>query len=139
MSLVVICAPDVNVPPAYRFGRCPGDVVVFDSDAGTVTASTIGVLLAVRSTLAIDEIVVLAGGGPEALDDQQLARHTAQRLCDAMPAELTVRAAYTDPSATTLVAMGARRAGGSAARTPHHDPRRRRRPVEAHERAEEHL
>lgn len=110
MSLAVLCAAGVRVPPADRFGRCPGDLVVFGGDEAThVTAIT--ALLAVRSQLAIDEIVVLAGGGPEALDDHQLARHTVRTLRDVMPAEIAIRGAYTDPSATTLVPLAIAQAG----------------------------
>lgn len=130
MSVAVLCAANVRVPAAHRFGRCPGDLVVFDSDDATSYMSAITALLAVRLTLGIDEIVVLAGGGPDARDDHQLARHAARTLRDVMPAQITIRAAYTDPSATTVVRLDDGRRDRPTRQPPRDDPRPQRMPVD---------
>lgn len=105
MSLAVLCPMTVRLPPAATFGRPHDEVHVVSNADGTATPSTLRSLVVAVAVLGIDEIVCVAGGGPHALDDHQVARHAAGLLRDALPRTVAIHAAYTDRGATRLVRL----------------------------------
>lgn len=108
MSQAILCSMTTRLPRAAAFGRSEEPHVVSNSD-GSASPSTVQSLLVAIPVLGIDEIVVVAGGGPQALDDHQLARHSARTLRAALPSTVAVRCAYTDHNATKLVEIQPRR------------------------------
>jgi hypothetical protein len=88
VTLAVLCPAHVRVPPAATFGRSEPRVEVVSNPDGSASPATVRSLIVAVPVLRIDEIVCLSGGGPEALDEHQVARHAARIL----------RARYRGPS-----------------------------------------
>jgi hypothetical protein len=105
VTLAVLCPAHVRVPPATTFGRSEPRVEVVSNPDGSASPATVRSLIVAVPVLGIDEIVCLSGGGSEALDEHQVARHAARILRAALPSTVAIRAAFTDASETTLVTL----------------------------------
>jgi hypothetical protein len=107
VTLAVLCPTHVRVPPATTFGRSEPRVEVVSNPDGSASPATVRSLIVAVPVLGIDEIVCLSGGGSEAHDEHQVARHAARVLRAALPSTVAIRAAFTDASETTLVTLNA--------------------------------